>query len=56
MDKIPFKISVSKVKAGATAQVRITGEIGWDVSAESFRQHVDSLVTAGVTDAHVYIR
>ena len=53
MDKVPFKISI--VRANATAQVRITGEIGWEVSAEDFRRQIDALVTAGVTDAHVYI-
>lgn len=53
MDKIPFNISAAK--QGAKALIRITGEIGWDTSAEGFRRQVDDLVAEGVKDAHVYI-
>lgn len=54
MGKIPFEISAKK-QDSKTALVRIVGEIGWDVDAESFRREVDTLVGAGITDVHLYL-
>lgn len=54
MEKIPFRITAEKQSANK-ALIRMTGEIGWDVDAESFRREVDMLVSAGITDAHIYM-
>lgn len=54
MEKIPFRITAEKQSANK-ALIRMTGEIGWDVDAESFRREVDMLVGAGITDAHIYM-
>lgn len=54
MTKIPFKISA--VAEGDTAVIRITGEIGWDVDAESFRRQIDALIAEQkTTNAHLYL-
>lgn len=53
MDEIPFQISAAK--KGETAEIRITGHIGWETDADVFRLQVDALVKAGVRDVHVYI-
>lgn len=54
MEKIPFRITAEKQSANK-ALIRMTGEIGWDVDAESFRREVDMLISAGITDAHIYM-
>nr|DAR79108.1 MAG TPA: Putative ATP dependent Clp protease [Caudoviricetes sp.] len=54
MEKISFRITAEKQSANK-ALIRMTGEIGWDVDAESFRREVDMLVSAGITDAHIYM-
>jgi ATP-dependent protease ClpP protease subunit len=53
MEKIPFHISA--VKTGEAAEIRITGEIGWDTDAEDFRAQVNALVAGGIQDACIYI-
>lgn len=54
MNKIPFKIEASA--QGDTALIRITGTIGWDVDAESFRSQIDDLVNAKkIINAHLYL-
>ncbi|MDR2628106.1 MAG: ATP-dependent Clp protease proteolytic subunit [Dysgonamonadaceae bacterium] len=53
MNKIPFQISAAK--KGEVAEIRITGHIGWETDANVFRLQVDSLVKAGIQDAHIYI-
>ncbi len=54
MNKIPFKIEASA--QGDTALIRITGTIGWDVDAESFRSQIDDLVKSKkTTNAHLYL-
>lgn len=50
---IPFNISATR--QGAKAMIRITGEIGWETDAETFRKEVDKLVADGIRDAHLYI-
>ena len=35
--------------------MRITGEIGWDTTSDSFRSQVDQLIKDGVKDVHLYI-
>lgn len=52
--KIPFRITAEK-SGDDSALIRITGEIGWDVDAESFRHDVDVLRNAGVKNIHLYI-
>lgn len=53
-EKIPFRITAEK-SGDDSALIRITGEIGWDVDAESFRHDIDVLRNAGVKDIHLYI-
>lgn len=47
---------ITAVKAGAKAEVRIIGVIGWENNSETFRAQVDELVKGGVQDAHIYIQ
>jgi ATP-dependent protease ClpP protease subunit len=54
MDKNSFQISA--VKNGAKAEIRITGIIGWETGAESFRAQVDALIKEGIQDVHIYIQ
>ena len=53
MDKIPFQISA--VKKGKVAEIKIIGQIGWDVNSSVFRMEVEDLVKDGCTEAHLYI-
>lgn len=52
MDK---KFQISATRQGATAQVRIIGEIGWDVDSETFRAQCDELIAQGAKDVFVYL-
>jgi ATP-dependent protease ClpP protease subunit len=49
------KFQITALKNGTTAEIRITGHIGWETDAESFRSQVDALVKAGTKDVHLYI-
>jgi ATP-dependent protease ClpP protease subunit len=49
------KFQITALKNGTTAEIRITGHIGWETDAESFRSQVDALIKAGAKDAHLYI-
>ncbi len=53
MDKT---FQISAVKKGTSAEIRITGIIGWETNAESFRVQVDALINDGIRDAHIYIQ
>lgn len=53
MDKIPFQISA--IKKGKVAEIKIIGQIGWDVNSSVFRMEVEDLVKDGCTEAHLYI-
>lgn len=48
-----FNINASK--QGSRALIRITGTIGLDILADTFRSQVDAISGQGVKDAHIYI-
>lgn len=44
------------VKAGRdTAEVRITGYLGFETGSEDFRKKIDELASSGVKNIHLYI-
>lgn len=53
MNKMPFEITAKQ--EGKTANIRLLGEIGWDVDSNTFQQQIDQLVADGCTSAHLYI-
>jgi ATP-dependent protease ClpP protease subunit len=49
------KMTITALKRGTKAEVRIVGIIGWETNSESFRRQVDALIADGVQDVDVYV-